>query len=275
MNISIKAAASALGGNDYSGNRILCPGPGHSKGDRSLSVTFLPDGSFLTNSFAGDDWQDCRDHVKAKLGIDDRERPARVEPAQIFPRIDSGRGPAFQGVLDRLWNSSVPIAGTLGEVYLESRGLTYEGDAWRFRPASRALIAIITDAANGEPIGWHETRLDTEGRKLKRLMHGRASGGVVRLYDDEPSNGLAIAEGIETALATGVRPIWACLSSSIMQGFPVLPGIDCLTVYADHDPAGVKAANDVGERWHAAGREVIMTMPSKPGADFADLEEAA
>lgn len=273
MTISIKSAARALGGNDYSGNRILCPGPGHSKKDRSLSVTFLLDGSFIANSFAGDDWQACRDHVKAKLGIDDREIPARAEPIQVLPR--TGNSHARVDMLGRLWGSCIPIAGTIGEVYLKSRGLTYDGDGWRFRPSSRALIAVITDALTAEPIGWHETRLDAEGRKVNRRMHGRASGGVVRLYDHEPPFGMAITEGIETALATGVEPVWACLSSSIMQGFPVLPGIDCLTVYADHDPAGVKAANAVGERWHAAGREVILTMPSQPGKDFADLMEAA
>ncbi len=50
---------------------MLCPGPGHSAGDRSLSVK--PDPAdregFLTHSFAGDDWKACRDHVRKKLGL--------------------------------------------------------------------------------------------------------------------------------------------------------------------------------------------------------------
>lgn len=269
--INIKTAARLLGG-DARGNRILCPGPGHSRRDRSLSVTFHADGSFTTNSFAGDDFRDCRDHVKAILGMsDDRAIIVSAPPAPI----SSGSLAARIAAMGRLWSQCIPIAGTLGERYLERRGLSYDGDGWRYRPTSRALIGIITDALTGDAIGWHETILDPDGNKIDRRMHGRASGGVVRLYDEEGATEVSIAEGIETALATGARPIWACLSSGIMQSLPVLPGIEQLTVFADHDPAGVKAANEVGERWHAAGRRVTLTMPGLLGKDFDDVKEAA
>jgi putative DNA primase/helicase len=73
--------AHQLGGNVAGRNRILCPGPGHSRHDRSLAVTFTNDGSFVTHSFAGDDFKDCRDHVKALLGLsDDRPIPVRESP---------------------------------------------------------------------------------------------------------------------------------------------------------------------------------------------------
>lgn len=270
MNIDIKTAARLLGG-DARGNRVLCPGPGHSRKDRSLSVTFHPDGSFTVNSFAGDDWRACKDHVKAVLGMtDDRAVTISAPPVSI----SSGSSAARIAAMGRLWAQCIPIAGTLGEVYLDRRGLAYDGDAWRFRPTSRALIGIITDALTGDAIGYHETILDRDGNKTGRLMHGRAAGGVVRLYDEPCSTEISIAEGIETALATGARPIWACLSSGIMQGLPVLPGIEQLTVFADNDAPGVKAANEVGERWHAAGRRVTLTMPGLPGMDFADREAA-
>ena len=67
---SIAKIAELLGG-DVQGAEVLCPGPGHSAGDRSLSVK--PDPAdregFVTHSFAGDDWKDCRDHVRTKLGL--------------------------------------------------------------------------------------------------------------------------------------------------------------------------------------------------------------
>lgn len=273
MQIDVKTAAQLLGG-EARGGKIVCPGPGHSKRDRSLSVTFFADGSFVTNSFSGDDFRDCRDHVKTVLGLSNDLEPRQVlapQPASI----SSGSTMARQRMLTRLWDSCVPIAGTLGEQYLATRGLSYDGDGWRYRPASRALIAMISDAVTGEPCGYHETQLDAEGRKLRRLMHGRAAGGCVRLHDDQTPPDLGIAEGIETALATGFAPIWACLSSSIMKGFPVLAGVNSLTVFADHDRAGIAAANAVAERWHAAGREVTLTMPAEPGRDFADCAEAA
>jgi hypothetical protein len=50
---------------------VLCPGPDHSDGDRSLSVKIdanAPEG-FLVHSFAGDDPIICRDYVRGKLGL--------------------------------------------------------------------------------------------------------------------------------------------------------------------------------------------------------------
>jgi predicted P-loop ATPase len=67
---SLRAIAEALGG-DVNGRSALAPGPGHSAGDRSLSVTpdtNAPDG-FLVNSFSGDDPIACKDYVRAKLGM--------------------------------------------------------------------------------------------------------------------------------------------------------------------------------------------------------------
>src|SRR5258705_9501093 len=70
----IAKIAELLGG-DVQGEQVLCPGPGHSAGDRSLSVK--PDPAdregFVTHSFAGDGWKDCRDHVREKIGLPEPE----------------------------------------------------------------------------------------------------------------------------------------------------------------------------------------------------------
>jgi 5S rRNA maturation endonuclease (ribonuclease M5) len=66
----ITKLAELLGG-DVQGTQVLCPGPGHDSGDRSLSVK--PDKAdlegFVTHSFAGDDWKECRAHVRRRLGL--------------------------------------------------------------------------------------------------------------------------------------------------------------------------------------------------------------
>jgi hypothetical protein len=68
----VRAAVRALG-RDISGrDGVVCPGPGHSRQDRSLSVRFdrtAPDG-FVVHSFAGDDPIICKDHVRETLGLD-------------------------------------------------------------------------------------------------------------------------------------------------------------------------------------------------------------
>ncbi|RWC09109.1 MAG: virulence-associated protein E [Mesorhizobium sp.] len=270
--LNLKQAAIALGGETISRNRILCPGPGHSRHDRSLQVTFKDDG-FSVRSFAGDDFRDCRDHVKARLGLSDERPTIQREPA---PQVDPDRLAKQQTAAD-IWTRSVPIAGTLAETYLCARGLAYEGDVVRFYPGGRAMVALITNIVTAEPQGIHRTFLDRDGRKVDRKMLGPAGGGVVRLSGDaDVSIGLAIAEGIETALAVPFRPVWACLSAGTMSAFPVLSGVEALTVFADNDASGTgqRAANDCAQRWHAAEREVTIRIPTGTGADYATREAA-
>jgi putative DNA primase/helicase len=88
------------------------------------------------------------------------------------------------------------------------------------------------------------------------------------------SEGLHIAEGIETALAAmarGYRPMWSTGSTAIMAKLPVLAGIEALTIVVDNDPngAGQAAAREVAGRWLEAGREVWTVTPEEPG-DLAD-----
>lgn len=273
---------AALLSGDLRGNRILCPGPGHSRADRSLSVTFNQDGSFTTHSFCGDDFRECRDHVKSTLGLDNRA-PLPLPAAPPVRLLDRA------GQVERarqLWMQATALEGTIASAYLAGRGLAYSGNALRFHPSCPfrserhpALVGIMTDILTGEPCGVHRTALLPDGSGKagpNKMMLGRAHNAVVRLSADEDlGTGLAIAEGIETALAAPFRPIWATLSANVMKSFPVLSGIEALTIYGDHDSTGVEAANESGARWHAAGREVTVEMPIAAGSDMADLAVAA
>ena len=100
--------AKALNGG-VQGRSILCPGPGHSKGDRSLKIIFpnnAPDG-FLVHSFANDDWKDCRDHVKSHLGIyDGNRRSFRIDHNSNRNKLDNTR------YAERIWKESVPYIDT-------------------------------------------------------------------------------------------------------------------------------------------------------------------
>jgi hypothetical protein len=68
--LSLAFLAKALGG-EVRGNQVLCPGPGHSPADRSLSVRLVSEAQdgFVTHSFAEDDWRACRDYVRQKLNL--------------------------------------------------------------------------------------------------------------------------------------------------------------------------------------------------------------
>lgn len=72
-------AAKQLGG-DLTPNGVVCPGPGHSARDRSLSVSFDPGApeGFIVHSFSDDDAIACRDHVRGRLGLPEW-KPAKSE----------------------------------------------------------------------------------------------------------------------------------------------------------------------------------------------------
>ncbi len=105
----------------------------------------------------------------------------------------------------------------------------------------------------------------------------------MRLWPDEDvTTGLVLGEGIETALAaatiinhrdTRLAPAWASGSAGAMASFPVLAGVETLTLLVDNDEsgAGQRAAAECSARWTAAGREVIRLTPHITGQDFADL----
>jgi putative DNA primase/helicase len=192
-----------------------------------------------------------------------------------------------------IWRDCQSITG-IAEQYLRSRSCVIppaDGDL-RWHPNLKhpsghigaALVALITDTATGLPVSLHRTWIKADGSKpvepARLLAKGhRKQGGAIRLWpDDSVTYGLAIAEGIETALslAHGFTPVWALIDAGNLADFPVLPGIEALTIAADNDPAGVKAAKACANRWSASGREVRIVMPATRGTDLNDmLKEAA
>lgn len=188
----------------------------------------------------------------------------------------------------RIWREAIPAAGTLAEAYLSSRGLSLLADApLRFHPACLrgaerlpAMVALMTTPATAEPCGVHRTFLRADGAGKAdgpgKMMAGEA--GVIRLVTDEDVTlGLGLAEGIETALAvmqrTGWRPVWAASSAGAIARFPVLPGIEALTVFADTGAAGIAAAEKCTARWRDAGREARIVAP--PAGDWDDATRRA
>lgn len=142
-----------------------------------------------------------------------------------------------------------------------------------------ALVARITDARTGLPISLHRTWIRADGTKAPvdppRLLlkdHAKA-GGCVRLWPDEDlTEGLGIAEGIETALslAHGYSPVWSLIDAGNLAEFPALDGIGGLVIAADCDPAGLRAAEACAARWVSAGRTVRIVTPDREGADLND-----
>ena len=193
---------------------------------------------------------------------------------------------------DELFGQAVPISGTSAEAYLASRGIAVQGHklrrTLRFHPALRhsgtgenhpAMVARLR-GPKGEPLGLHRTYLRSDGSGKAdlpggaKMMLGPCGGGAVRFGPDRPV--IALAEGIETAFSVGVASrltVWATLSTSGLKGLilPPLPVAGVIVIAADHDSAGLAAAEEAAARFEAEGRAVSIIAPQAEGADFNDV----
>jgi putative DNA primase/helicase len=288
MVLSPKQVAQILGG-EASGNSVLAPGPGHGPKDRSLSILIswqAPDG-FVVHSHAGDDAMACKDHVKRKLGMPvgrRAEQSARppIAPAAVCRGDDQTRSDKLRRA-KTLWAEGVDPRGTIVEHYLASRKLELPAElavtALRYHPELPwldgdkiirvpAMIAAMRNIRSDEITGVHRTRLNAAGEKIGRKMLGIADGAVIKLdADAEVTLGLTIGEGVETTMAArqlGFRPGWAGGTVGSIKRFPVVSGIESLTILRENDRNGASECEteECAARWHAAGREVILVTPN-------------
>jgi putative DNA primase/helicase len=168
----------------------------------------------------------------------------------------------------RIWAEAQLLNGTLGARYFrEHRRIDVTrlelSHALRWHGGICAVVALMTDAVSGEPTGIHRTFLEADAKKRERKMLGPQ--GVVRLSpNSEVTMGLGITEGLEDGLAvllSGWAPVWAATSAGAIARFPVLAGIEALTIFADADQAGRQAAERCGEHWLAHGRAARIAAP--------------
>jgi putative DNA primase/helicase len=260
-------------------HRIVCPGCGRGPRDRTLGATIEYDGHGVAHCF--------------RCGLVESHCPDRP------PVLKQGTAPARPIVVKhatlseygvKLFADSVPLAGTIGEIYLRDVRKCplppADGDL-RFHPALKhpsgyvgpALVARVTDALTNVPMSLHRTwilpdrKADVDPPRLLLKDH-RKAGGVIRLWPDEAvTTNLGIAEGVESSLslAHAFKPAWAAIDAGNLGAFPVLAGVESLTIAADHDPTGMNAAEACASRWTEAGREVRLVLPDLPGADLNDI----
>lgn len=251
-------------------------------------------------SFADDPFDACRDYVAQRLGLPSdfwrTKGQGLSRPVPAFTPREPGPEPDHAARIARavaIWNEGGPAQGSVVETYLQSRALDLPEGAevlrfhprcpWRDEAENRtiyvpAMVAAMR-AIDGDAItGIHRTRLTPEGAKVDRRMLGIAAGAAVKIdADDTVTGGLAVGEGIETTLAArqlGFRPAWALTSAGAVAAFPILTGVECLTLLQENDSTSDRAVNDAADRWHRAGREVTVITPNI-GSDMNDALRGA
>jgi putative DNA primase/helicase len=298
--MNIRSVAAALGGDVVGPNTVSAPGPGHSPRDRSLSIKLdanAPDG-FLTYSHSGDDWKDCRDYVRQRLGLPSWE-PGDEQNRTIPPRhikrwdLEATEGEATMQPRNeddlirieratKIWNDAKNPRGTAAEKYLASRCLDLPedlaGSVLRFHPQTPwrdentgqttripCLIAAFRSIDDDQITAIHRIRVDQSERwpKTERKMFGLVRRAAVKL--GMPTKTLIIGEGVETCMAARQFDLgnfaWALGSVGAISFFPVLPGIRNLLILAETGNASAEAIKICSRRWQKSYRDVKIVKP--------------
>jgi hypothetical protein len=146
------------------------------------------------------------------------------------------------------------------------------------------ILGRFTTAIGNKPRGIWRRPITSE----TPMSLGPTAGCVIRLWPEEAvDRRLVLGEGSETVLAAAtciqhrgalLLPAWAAGSAGAIRKFPILPGVEVLTLLVDNDlpdqhgrRAGQEAAAECAARWSAAGRDVIRLTPKTAGADFNDV----
>jgi len=297
---SAPAATFANQGIDIPANahgeaRTLCPqcGPDHHRRNKTLSI----------NTAKGI-WHCHRCGWSGALTGGKCQVVTRPSPAPLkFPSAQGQR----LSKLRALWKAAVPLDhadAKPARAYLRVRGLgevlsdlpadlrlhsalAYwdqdDDGQWRKWGEFPALLALVRDRS-GIAQSLHRTYLKTDGSSKadvpspKKLMPSIVEGGLksaaIRLY--AATEQLAVAEGIETALAVRVAtglPVWATVSAGGMARLQAPEQVGEVLVAADNDAsrAGEQAAYTLAKRLITEGITVKVVLPDGMGTDWADV----
>jgi AAA domain len=264
----VQVLARLLGG-EVNGGQILAPGPGHSATDRSLSVMLdssAPDG-FLTHSFANDDPIACRDHVRAKAGLE----PFKPNGGNGHRRFISPT--AIDAAVMRI------ILGEAGEAddkptISQSK---QKGDPVATYPYIDAAGTLLYQVLRYEPKDFRQCRPDGNDGWIWKLDERRVLYRLPELLK-YPDATIFICEGEKDA--DRVASLNHC-ATTVAAGkwtsecVKALAGRDCV-ILQDNDEPGAKKALAAAQALHGTAKTIrIVSLPDLPDkGDVSDWLDA-
>ena len=244
--------------------------------DRFRYTNFEDAGMFICNQCGGGSGFDL---VMRFLGRNFGEVAKEIEGILGLKRIplDNGAGQdtAKAGkATEKIWREAKPLESKDNPVclYLLRRGLAGAPGSLRYHPgifdgdSKKKYPAMVAEIQNfkGERSGIHITFLEEvsgnwekariPAPKKQRKIARTIAGGAIRLTLKGGDGCLAVAEGIETAIAVREMygtPCWSAMNSSGLASFQLpAPPPRQLHIYADADKnyAGQKAAYNLANR---------------------------
>ena len=247
----------------------------------------------------GWDFRQALESVNDYLGNPTAEQHTNKPPTKIISPETKPQKP--NTLPAKLWSESQPAISDPVRTYLNSRGL---GEIKELPTALRcnalidyrevknitgkypALIGRIEK--DGQLVGIQRHYLTNEGNKadlknnksMMGVLKGGISGGAVRL--GEPTDTLALVEGIETGLAVQLAtniPTWSSCTAALLAKVEIPETVKTIFIFADKDKntAGKKAAEKLAERLRNQGKKAFIFMPpiTRPeeakGVDWLDV----
>lgn len=248
--------------------------------------------------------------LQAALGLDFATALRQVEscvgtaPAPASAASNEPSAERMKKLAQRIWGEARTVtAGDEVDRYLVGRGLRLAlvPKVLRFHPALGyyekdaagksvkvaeypAMLACI-QGADGHAVTLHRTYLK-DGSKApmsdpKKVLSAGINGAAVRLF--EATEQLAIAEGIETALAVHLatsKPVWAALNAGNLEKLWLPATVKRVCLYADNDAdagydgqafAFALARRLKREEAGSGSRQIQVFLPKQPGLDWADV----
>jgi hypothetical protein len=261
-----------------------CPVPKHRDRNPSFSISESDDGNVLVHCFVCSQ-NEVIDALRARglwpNGHDHRHRAEYHSGNRSAGRRDHDTDTL--ALVNSIWAEAADPAGTIAEQYLHARKLMLPLElrmvALRIHFAcvwgnstAPCLIAAFRSIKDDSLTGIHRIRLDQPRRwpSAERKMLGRVIGSAIKL--DPASDRLVVGEGLETAMAgrqLGLRPTWALGSASAIANFPLVRGVQELTILGEND-SGLNRAAAIRccEIWRQ--RRVFLLAPRLGFKDFND-----
>src|SRR5262249_58385057 len=103
--------------------------------------------------------------------------------------------------------------------------------------------------------GNHRTFLTADAKKAGVLTLGRKLGSAIKIDpDDAVHEGLAVAEGVESAIAARFiyRPAWSLIDANGVNGFPAIKARCSVAILAHPSNAGMATGSGLSGStgWH-------------------------
>lgn len=191
----------------------------------------------------------------------------------------------------QIWKQSVPIAGTLGEVYLASRGITRWPPSVRFThtwwwcnyetgevsPELPALVGMVQREDGFSGIQRIFLRHDGTGkaalgRGKAKLSLGGVRGGALRLGPVAPT--IYVCEGPEDGLSLAQElpgiSVWVALGTANMPQIRYPDTVRKVVICAQNDKAGDRATDAAAEALADQGYMVDVRRPRPEFKDWND-----